>query len=254
MRAMANKGQVEILDGPAQLARRAAGIFIFAAKRAINERGTFNVALAGGSTPKAAYELLATDEYNGRVAWENIRFYFGDERDVPPDDDRSNFRMANDALLRPLGIDPSQIFRWQTELGDSETTARDYEMKLRGSGGFDLVLLGLGKDGHTASLFPGSEALHEGDRWAVSTSIPATGENRFTITLPAINSARLVVFLVSGERKSEIVEQIFADDGPNELPAAMVDPGQNRLIWLLDAAAASRLSVPADLHLPPHAP
>jgi len=251
---MTDKGTVQIVPDAERLAARVAELFITAARNAIDERGIFSVALLGGSTPKAAYELLATDEYKERVAWEKVRIYFGDERNVPPEDDRSNFKMANDALLRPLGIDPDRIFRWQTELGDLDRTAEDYETKLRQSGGFDLVLLGLGEDGHTASLFPGSDALDEGDRLAVSTTIPSTGEIRFTITLRAINVAKLVVFLVSGERKSAIVEQIFADEGAHPLPAAMVDPRQGHLIWLMDAAAASRLERSDDLHLSPQAP
>ena len=251
---MKDKAMIEIVPNAERLASRAAELFITTARNAIGERGEFTVALAGGSTPKAAYELLATDEYRRLIAWENVRFYFGDERNVPPDDDRSNFKMASDALLRPLGIDPDQIFSWQTELGDIDRTAADYETKLRQSGGFDLVLLGLGEEGHTASLFPGSDVLNERTRLAVSTTIPSTGEIRFTLTLSAINTARLVIFLVSGEQKSAIVEQIFAEDGPNELPAAMVDPGPERVIWLIDEAAASRLERPGDLHLPRQAP
>jgi 6-phosphogluconolactonase len=255
MRTMANRGKVEILDGPAQLARRAAGIFIFAAKRAIGARGEFAVALAGGSTPKATYELLASKEYRDRLHWARVRLYFGDERNVPPDDARSNFGMAERVLLEPLGIDPANIYRWRTELGRPEAIADEYASRLtRIKDRLDLVLLGVGEDGHTASLFPGSDALGEHVRPAVATTMPSSGEVRFTMTFPVINAARQAVFMVTGKRKAAIVKEILEGDDADGLPAAMVDPCERRLIWLLDRGAASKLRSTSNLHFEPTAP
>jgi 6-phosphogluconolactonase len=250
--------RIETAHDKESFARRAADLFVEIGNRAIEERGEFNVALSGGSTPKGVYELLATPEYRNKLEWEKVRFYFGDERNVPPDHADSNFRMVNEAMLVPLAVAQTNVVRWRTELGDPERTAGEYEEAVGRLGRpprFDLVLLGLGEDGHTASLFPESEGLKETERMAVANWVPKLNEYRFTLTIPAINSARNVAFLVSGEAKAGVVERVVngtVDAG--EFPAGGVHPENGELIWLLDSGAASKLRSTSNLHFKPTAP
>jgi 6-phosphogluconolactonase len=226
------------------LGRRGAELFAESSRHAIAERGVFRAALSGGSTPRRLYELLGSEEYIGRVDWNKVELFWGDERCVPPQDEQSNFRMADAALLHKI---PAAVHRISGELSP-EAAARQYEddmhhaFGLKSSGElprFDLVLLGMGEDGHTASLFPGSEALDERARLAV----PVTGREqaRVTLTLPVLNNAIRTLFLVTGEAKAAVVRDILEGDNPRGYPAGMVSPHDGEVTWLLDRAAASML-------------
>ncbi len=229
------------------LSALAANLFVDIARESIALNGSFTVVLAGGSTPRKLYSLLASENYRHQLDWKNFSFFFGDERHVPPDSDESNYRMAAETLLTPLNIAPANIHRWQAELPDSSDAADEYEAKLRhhlGSknGSLDLVLLGLGTDGHTASLFPLTAALSERKRMAVTNWVGKLYSHRLTLTLPAINKARNIVFLVSGKEKAKAVANVIEGEfRPDDLPAQLILPEDGTLYWLLDEAAASRL-------------
>lgn len=229
--------RVEVYDTLDGLARAAARLFVGSAEA--SQR--FTVALAGGSTPRAAYELLAA-EYADRPFWGHTHVFFGDERPVPPDHPDSNYRMAEEALLSH--VTPASIHRMQGELAPEKAAAL-YEQDLAGFFGglpvFDLVLLGLGPDGHTASLFPRSPALEEGDRYTVANPVEKLDTQRLTLTLPIINAASEVVFLVSGTDKAEAVAEVLQGEAPPEdYPAKLITP-RGELVWLLDSAAGKRL-------------
>jgi 6-phosphogluconolactonase len=235
---------VRVYESPEDLADAAAGEFGARAVEAIEERGRFAVALAGGSTPRATYEILARD-YSGRIDWSRVHVFFGDERTVPPDDEDSNYRMAREALLDHVPV--GSVHRMHGELPPDEAAAA-YEQELRGFfgpeglPGFDLILLGLGGDGHTASLFPETSALEAHDRLVVANPVLELDTTRITLTVPVINAARAVYFLVAGEGKAEAVAEILeGDPDPREYPAALVQP-QGGPTWMLDRSAASDLS------------
>ena len=223
-----------------ELAVTAAEAFVEIAHAAIAERGKFSVALSGGSTPAALYSLLA-GEYRNRIPWNKALFFFGDERNVPPDSPESNYRMASETLLEPLGIEGPAVIRWQTELGATEAAA-EYDRHMAAGGPHDLILLGLGSDGHTASLFPNSSALRETEKLAVANWIDKFNDFRLTMTFPAINRSTCAMFLVSGIEKAGAVRSVLEGEfRPDEYPAQMVGPEQGQLLWLLDEAAASGL-------------
>ena len=237
--------QVQVYESPEELAREAARDFAEHAEAAVAERGRFAVALAGGSTPEATYRILARD-YAGRDFWRSTYAFFGDERTVPPEDTDSNYRMAREALLDHVQI--GGVYRMKGEL-TPEMAAAEYERDLQGFFGavpvFDLVLLGIGSDGHTASLFPGTPALEVMDRWAVANPVKKLSTERITLTAPVINSARAVQFLVAGQSKAEAVAEILeGSSDPGEYPSKMIQPENGDLIWLLDNAAASALQRP----------
>ena len=233
------------------LAARAADRYIEAARRPVNARGRFIVALAGGSTPEKMYALLAESPRREQVSWTQTFFFFGDERFVPPGDARSNENMARRALLDKVGLPADNIFAVDTtNTPNAEAAANAYENTLAAFFGldptgpppvFDLILLGLGDDGHTASLFPGKPALGVVDRWAVATPpgvLPPPVE-RVTLTFPVLNAAREVLFLVSGDKKADALHAILeghADCATH--PAAGVKPAAGTLTWLVDEAAA----------------
>jgi 6-phosphogluconolactonase len=240
---------IRIYEDREQLSRAAAELFVELAGRG---RDRFAFALAGGSTPKGLYSLLASEQYSGRIEWENLLFLVGDERDVPADSPESNFRMASETLFRPLNVPDSHITRWRTELDNPEMTAEAFEMSLRNAfpsaaetgaiPRIDLVLLGLGNDAHTASLFPYTDALSETERLAVENRVETLDAWRFTITFPLINNAKNVVFLAAGRDKAEAVRQVIEGGrNPEKYPAQGVRPRSGRLIWLLDADAAALL-------------
>jgi 6-phosphogluconolactonase len=236
------------------LARAAAEYFVTVAIEAIAARGWFAVVLSGGSTPRATYALLSTEEFASRVDWSRVHIFWGDERCVPPDHSDSNYRMAREALLDHVLLPACNVHRIRGEMNPEEAAA-DYERALRSFFGwqprgkeigderpvprFDLVLLGMGEDGHTASLFPGTAALHEGTRWVVAHYVDKLGAWRVTLTLVAINAAAHVVFIVSGAGKAERLQQVLAGPyQPDVLPAQLIRPGGGHLLWLVDAAAA----------------
>jgi 6-phosphogluconolactonase len=229
------------------LARNAAERFVMVAQQAIAEHGRFSVALSGGSTPGELYALLAQPEFAGQVNWERVHVFWGDERDVPSDDPESNYRMAFETLGRLLI--PAQVHRIPTELG-SEGAAIAYEHALRDFfkvdgdqfPSFDLVLLGMGANGHTASLFPQSPALDETTHWVVSQYVDEVKMHRITLTVPILNAADNILFLVSGQDKAETVHAVLRGEyRPDFLPAQLIQPIHGQVVWLLDRAAASRL-------------
>ena len=238
-----------ILADSEALARAAAEEIVAAAGRAIDARGRFTVALTGGSTPRRTYELLADPAapFRNRLRWDATHVFFGDERHVPPDHPESNYGMARDVLL--AHVPAASVHRMRGEEPPA-VAAATYEAELRrffGVAGddpprIDLVLLGLGPDGHTASLFPGSPALDERHRWVVATFVERLGTHRITLTLPVIDRAREVLFLVAGTEKAAAVAQALAPaPGSAPVPAGRVHPAPGALVWLMDRAAASRL-------------
>ena len=236
-----------------RLAREAVELFIRQAAKATASHGLFTVALCGGNTPRDAYRMLAAPEYVSRVNWDAVHLFWGDERCVPPDDAQSNYRMARENLLECIPIPPEHVHRVRGE-DPPEAAADAYEEMLRdffiprgwlreSAPRFDLVLLGMGTNGHTASLFPGSSALHEHSRWCVAQYVEAVGNWRITLTPDAINAAAHIVFLVEGDEKAETLRRVFSrPQEEDDLPATLIVPVNGTLTWLLDAAAASHLS------------
>ncbi len=201
-----------------------------------------SVALAGGSTPRRAYQLLASPPWRERVAWDRVHIFWGDERCVPPSDPRSNERMAREALLDRVPIPPGQVHPIRCG-GDSAQAAREYEaLLLQLFGGpprFDLILLGLGADGHTASLKPHTAALGERERQVVAVPDLGEGFDRVTLTAPAINRARRIVFAVSGAAKASALRAVLeGPPNPNQFPAQLIRPEAGEVVWLVDEAAA----------------
>jgi len=234
---------VHVYEGPEELAEAAASEFEARAAGAIQERGRLTVVLAGGSTPKATYEILARD-YAGRIDWGKVHVFFGDERTVPPDDEDSNYRMAREALLDHVPV--ASVHRMQGELPPDEA-AEAYEQELRDFFGpnelpeFDLILLGIGGDGHTVSLFPETSALEVHDRLVVANPVLKLETTRITLTVPVINAAHAVYFLVAGEGKAEALTKILSGDAdPREYPASLIQP-QGGPKWKLDQPATSDL-------------
>jgi 6-phosphogluconolactonase len=242
---------------PEELSEAAAGEFCRIACQAIAERRRCVVVLTGGSTPRRLYELLTTDRYRHRVAWDRVEFFWGDERAVPPDDRDSNFRMADDVLLEPLAIPSAHIHRIEGERNDLNAAALAYEREIARVFGvlpdgpppaFDLVLLGMGADGHTASLFPGTDVSAESPRWVVPQYAPAIVANRVTMTPRLLNAARHVMFLVAGTEKADALALVLegARD-PQRLPAQMIEPTSGVVVWFVDRGAAARLDAPREL-------
>lgn len=245
--------EIETFPDAAGLARAAADQWVALAAASMAARGQFSVALSGGSTPRALYSLLATSEFAARVDWSRLNVFWGDERCVPPDHPESNYRMARQALLDHVPVPLSNIHRIPCEL-EPQQAAAAYEQTLRAwfagrqivEGApprFDLILLGMGEDGHTASLFPGAAALGERTRWVVAYNVISLGAWRVTLTPVVVNAAAHVMFLVSGANKAEKLRQVLTGPyRPDKLPAQIVRPTRGRLIWLADAAAASALA------------
>jgi 6-phosphogluconolactonase len=225
----------------------AALMFVSSARRAIEARGVFRVALSGGSTPRGMYARLVDDQQlRQQVRWDNVRFFWSDERSVPPDDVRNNYGLAWAALLQPLSIAPNQIRRIRGELSDPDRAAREYEQAIRDDFAahdqvvprFDLILLGMGADGHTASLFPHSPALRERQRLVVSNHAPQLDTRRITMTVPLLNAAEEVIVLVAGADKAPALRDVL--HGPRDaerLPAQLVQPADGRVTWIVDDEA-----------------
>ena len=239
---------VRVAPDAEALAGLAAGEVARCAAAALRARGRFTLALSGGATPRLLYRALADPEqpFREQVAWRAVHVLFGDERCVPPDHPASNYRAAREELLDRVPLGPGHLHRMRGEEADRDAAARRYEAELRAIAGgaawpvLDLVLLGMGEDGHTASLFPGSPALEERQRAVVAVRAPALPAERLTLTLPALTAAREVLFLVAGAHKAARVAEALADP-PAALPAARVRPVAGELLWLLDAGAAARL-------------
>lgn len=244
---MKDNAEVIVLPDADALAHEAAQRFAKVARESVASRGRFSVALSGGSSPGKLYNLLAGEPYRTQIPWRQVHLFWGDERCVPPDDPGSNYHLAEGVLISQVPIPAENIHRMRGEL-EPEAAARAYDRELQNffcgpRPRFDLVLLGLGEDGHTASLFPDSPLLDEADRLVVpaKAAYQARPAQRMTLTLPAINTARQVLFLVSGSAKAQVVQAVL--EGPAErLPAQQIQLTAGRLTWLLDAAAANALA------------
>lgn len=245
--------EIRILTDPAAVARRAAERFVHAAQSAVNSHGAFTVALAGGSTPKAMYSLLATDPYlRDRLPWAKMQLFFGDERHVGPDDPQSNYKMANDSMISKAPLKPEQVHRMRTEDPEAEKAAREYEQelqkyfqtKLGELPRFDLVLIGMGEEGHCLSLFPGTKALHpEPGRTVVRNWVGKLYTDRVTITAAVANNAANVIFTVTGKEKAPALKAVLEGPyEPEQLPSQLIQPINGEFLWLVDPAAASMLA------------
>src|SRR5882672_6657284 len=237
-----------VLPNAAALADAAAGHFVAASGDAITARGQFVVALSGGSTPRDTYRRLGTEALVARVMWSRVQVLWGDERCVPPDHIESNYRMARETLLDRVPVPAANVHRVHGE-DDPAKAAEAYETTLRGllrtpaGSRIDLVLLGLGEDGHTASLFPGGAAVHERTRWVMAARASAASLWRITLTPAVINAAAEVLFLVSGGAKARILRRVLEGPRrPEELPAQAIAPANGRVRWCVDAAAAADLT------------
>jgi 6-phosphogluconolactonase len=245
--------EIRILPDGSAIARRAAERFIDAANAAVKEHGGFNIALSGGSTPKALYGLLVSDaQFRAKLPWDKMHFFFGDERHVGPDHADSNFRMATEAMLSKAPLKPEQVTRIKGEYPDTEKAAREYEQALAQHfqlkegefPRFDLVLLGMGEEGHTASLFPGTKALQENRRLAVRNWVGKLYTERITLTVPAINNAANVIFMVTRADKAPALKAVLEGPyEPDQLPAQLIQPKSGSLLWLVDTAAGNMLSL-----------
>jgi 6-phosphogluconolactonase len=245
------KPEIRIVANTEELARAAAEEFVRLAKEAVSAKDSFNVVLSGGSTPKSLYSLLANERaLRGQVPWDKIHFFWGDERHVPPDHAESNYRMANEAMLSKAPIQAENVHRIKGENPDAGKAADEYDRALRdffrlSDGqfpGFDLAFLGLGPDGHTASLFPGTKALHEQRRLAVSNWVGKFYTDRITLTAPVFNNAACVIFHVGGSDKALPLKAVLEGKyEPEQLPAQLIRPERGRLLWIADRAAASSL-------------
>jgi 6-phosphogluconolactonase len=230
-----------------ELSRAAASELIQQAQRAEQERGLFSIALSGGSTPKSLYSLLANESsFRTETPWGKIHFFWGDERHVAPGHPESNYCMVREALFSKVPVPSENIHRIRSEDPDARQAAKEYEETLRSffrlkTGEyprFDLVLLGMGPDGHTASLFPGTEALREREHLVVANWVEKLHAYRITMTLPVLNEAALVLFLVSGEDKAETLRQVLEGEAREDpFPSQLIRPTHGRLLWLVDRAA-----------------
>lgn len=239
------RGTLEVFDSAEIVANAVADLFVERAGEAIGERGQFCVALAGGTTPRAAYALLADEPRSGQIDWRNVAVYFGDERCVPPDDEQSNYRMAQQTLLRRVPIPAENVFRMRGE-DDPASAAQDYANVLRSTLGasprFDLILLGMGTDAHTASLFPGEDPRREEDALVRAPYVEKAGAYRLTLTPAVINNARCIAVAAEGPSKAEALQSVFRE--PEDLtqrPIQSVAPHDGELRWLVDREAAAGL-------------
>ena len=236
--------EIKIVADASELSRVAAAEFEQAALNSVRAHDRFTVSLSGGSTPRGLYSQLARNAQ--RLPWNKIYLFWGDERHVPPDDKDSNYRMVRETLLSQAPIPPDHVFRMPAEQSDAAQVAKEYEQTLRDFFAlkpgelprFDLVLLGLGPDGHTASLFPGSAALQERSRLVVANWVQKFGHHRLTLTAPVLNNAAEVMFLVSGAEKAPALQSVLYSNAPAEqFPAKLIRPVNGRLIWMVDRAA-----------------
>jgi len=245
--------EIIVLEDAAALSYKAAEILVRCISEALSRKAQFSVALSGGSTPKALFSLLVEDDFfTNKIPWDKIHFFWGDERHVPPKDEQSNFRMADEIMLAKAHVRTENIHRMPTEQADAGKVAQDYEQELRQF--FELAadqlpvfnfnLLGIGPDGHTASLFPKTMAVHENRRLVVANWVEKFQTHRITMTAPVLNNADTIVVLVSGKEKAEVLQNVLeGDHQPDLLPAQLIQPTHGRLIWLVDQAAASRLTL-----------
>ena len=242
---------IHVYPTPQALVEAAAEHILHHARQAIAARDLFTLALAGGSTPKSLYAMLAAPPFRSQLDWKKIRFFWGDERHVPPDHEDSNYRMAHEALLSHLPISTAQVHRVPSELPDVQTVADQYEAALREQfevsepdvPRFDLILLGMGPDGHTASLFPGTRAVHETSRLVAAPRVEKLQAFRITFTPVLLNHARQVTFLICGRAKAETLHSVLEGPyQPDALPAQIIRPRAGTLTWFMDQEAAGALT------------
>lgn len=247
--SMPSPREIRVLDNESALAEAVAGFLASTIEETLRRKPRVRLVLSGGSTPRRLYRTLAQPEWAKRIDWTSVLLFFGDERCVPPDHPESNYAMAKEALIDPLQIAPQQVMRLRGE-AEPEKAASHYEATIREAFApdqtpfprFDLIFLGLGDDGHTASLFPSSPALREQRRLVVPTSSPVGIPHRLTMTFPLLNAAMTVVFLVTGSSKASILRRVQEErDSAAPLPASRIRPANGRLIWYVDRAAASAL-------------
>ncbi len=241
---------VLVVPNAAALAEQAAERFVEAQTKALDESGRFSVALSGGATPRGLYARLASEPFRSRVDWGRVRVFWGDERCAPPDHPESNYRLAQELLLSRVPIPTENIYRMRGEAADQDLAAAEYAGELQTAFGlkrgerprFDLILLGMGADGHTASLFPHSPALREVTRLAVAVYVEAVKGYRLTLTLPVLNNAVRVLFLVSGSDKAGWLRSVLTGKPSPDAPASLVRPERGTLQWIVDRAAATGLA------------
>jgi 6-phosphogluconolactonase len=253
MPAAAQQREVYILKDNPAIARRAAEIFVKMAQSAVTRNGSFTVALSGGSTPKLLYSLLATDAaLRSKVPWDKMHLFFGDERHVGPDDPQSNFKMASESMITKAPLKPEQVHRMKGEYPDPERAAKEYEQDLRAHfhlkdaelPRLDLILAGMGDEGHTLSLFPGTKGLHPQEgRAVVRNWVGKLFTERITITAPVANNAEMILFMVAGKEKALALKGVLEGPyEPEQLPAQLLQPTNGKLLWLVDEAAGSMLT------------
>jgi 6-phosphogluconolactonase len=245
----AGRPGVLVFPDPEAVAREATRRFVQSSRRWISETGRFHAVLAGGRTPQALYQLLGGEEFRSEVNWSKVHLFWGDERVVPPEDPESNYGMVHRELLTRVPIPVGNIHRMEAECADLGRAAQAYEEVLRhylrldarGFPRFHLILLGMGRDGHTASLFPESGALEGTSHWVATPFIERLGRRRMTLTLPVLNAAYEVIFLVTGAGKAESLRRVLEAAGGPPLPAQLVQPIAGKRLFLVDAAAAALL-------------
>jgi 6-phosphogluconolactonase len=240
------RGDIRVQGSAEAVAHAAAELFVECFERSVRERGRFVVSLSGGSTPKRTYELLASERFVSRVDWNRVEMFFGDERYVPHDDPASNYRMTKEVLLHR--VPSAHVHRVPTEVTPADAAASAYEQEIRKAFGgaadipqFDLIYLGLGTNGHTASLFPCSPVLKETSRLVVADFVREVNQWRISMTAPLLNKGRVVAFLVAGRDKAQVLRDVMTGPrDPDRLPAQLIAP-EGDLVWLVDEAAASLL-------------
>jgi 6-phosphogluconolactonase len=243
--------EIQIVENGEAVSRAAAEMLVSLALKKLKSKESIAIALSGGSTPRNMFALLVNDAaLCNRMPWDSVHFFWGDERHVPPDHTDSNFRMANQALLSRVPVSPENIHRIRAENPDADKAAEDYEQELREffkleTGqlpAFDCVFLGMGLDGHTASLFPGTKALHEHERLVVSNWVGKFQSYRITMTAPVLNNADMVIFHITGEEKAEPLRVVLEGQKQTDLfPSQLIEPTHGKLLWLVDQAAAGQL-------------
>jgi 6-phosphogluconolactonase len=240
--------KIEVLSDLEALSHRAASIFLDASKNSIKTQKRFAVALSGGLTPRRMYTLLGSKSYHDKIEWRHVHLFWADERCVPKENEESNFRLAYESFLSKISVPASNIHRVKGE-EDPEKAGKDYENDMRkffGISGipvFDLTILGMGEDGHTASLFPDSKALEEKIRLALPVYMKRPKCDRVTLMLPILNNSAQILFLVSGPSKANIVNEILGKEGKKErYPAGLINPSRGNIIWLIDRQAAANLT------------
>ncbi|MFN3532327.1 MAG: 6-phosphogluconolactonase [Candidatus Brocadia sp.] len=245
-----SKHEILIVENPDELSLRAADEFVRLAGEAVQVKGFFTGALSGGSTPRGLYTTLASERYREQVPWSKIHLFWSDERCVPPDHPDSNYRMVRELLLDKVPIPKENIHRMPAEQEDHVRAAMEYEQTIRSffhteSGGlphFDLIILGMGEDGHTASLFPWTSALEETNRLVSVNFVEKLSAYRITLTVPLINKAAEVMFLISGESKASVLRDVLEGEyQPQRFPSQLIRPVNGRLLFIVDRMAAGKL-------------